>query len=68
MNQKILTDSKLSIKGKNSMSGYEYLILTVLNKYMPKTGRAQFTIKDFTILPFDVQHDAAEPLRIFNSI
>lgn len=46
MNQKVLTDSKLSIKGKSSMSGYEYLILTVLNKYMPKTGRTPFTIKD----------------------
>ncbi len=28
----------------------------------------QFTIGDFTILPFDTQHDAAEPLRIFNTI
>lgn len=46
MSQKVLTDSKLSIKGKNSMSGYEYLILTVLDKYMPKTGRAPFTVKD----------------------
>lgn len=46
INQKVLTDSKLSIKGKNTMSGYEYLILTVLDKYMPKTGRTVFTIKD----------------------
>lgn len=46
MNQKVLTDSKLSIKSKNSMSGYEYLILTVLDKYMPKTGRTPFTVKD----------------------
>ena len=46
MNQKVLTDSKLSIKSKNSMSGYEYLILTVLDKYMPKTGRIRFTVKD----------------------
>lgn len=46
MNQKVLTDSKLSIKSKNSMSGYEYLILTVLDKYMPKTARTTFTVKD----------------------
>lgn len=46
MNQKVLTDGKLSNKGKNTMSGYEYLILTVLNKYMPKTGRTSFTVRD----------------------
>ena len=46
MNQRILTDSRLSVKGKNSMSGYEYLVLTVLDKYMPKTGRTMFTVKD----------------------
>lgn len=27
----------------------------------------QFSIENFTILPFDTQHDAAEPLRIFNT-
>lgn len=46
MNQKVLTDGKLSNKGKYTMSGYEYLILTVLDKYMPKTGRQPFTVKD----------------------
>lgn len=46
INQKVLTNGKLSIKGKYVMSGYEYLILTVLDKYMPKTGRTPFTIKD----------------------
>ena len=46
MNEKVLTDGKLSVKGKHSMSGYEYLILTVLDKYMPKTGRKPFTVKD----------------------
>ena len=46
MNQKVLTDGKLSIKGRNSMSGYEYLVLTVLDRYMPKTGRTSFTVKD----------------------
>lgn len=46
MNQKILVDSKLNTKGKNKMSGYEYLVLTVLDKYMPKTSRTPFTIKD----------------------
>ncbi len=46
MNQKVLTDSKLGIKGKNVMSGYEYLILTILDKYMPKTSRTLFTVKD----------------------
>ena len=28
----------------------------------------QFNIGNFTILPFDTQHDAAEPLRISNTI
>ncbi len=28
----------------------------------------QFEIGNFIILPFDTQHDAAEPLRIFNTI
>jgi predicted transcriptional regulator len=46
MNEKVLTDGKLSVKGKHSMSGYEYLILTVLDKYIPKTGRKPFTVKD----------------------
>ncbi len=46
IHQKVLTDGKLSVKGRHSMSGYEYLILTVLDKYMPKTGRTPFTIKD----------------------
>ena len=46
MSQKVLADGKLSVKGKYIMSGYEYLILTVLDKYMPKTGRTPFTVKD----------------------
>ncbi len=46
LNQKVLTDGKLSTKGRYTMSGYEYLILTVLDKYMPQTGRTPFTIKD----------------------
>lgn len=46
MNCKVLTEGKLSSKGKNTMSGYEYLILTVLDKYMPKTGRTPFTVKN----------------------
>ena len=32
MNQKVLTDGKLSTKSKYTMSGYEYLILTVIDK------------------------------------
>lgn len=27
----------------------------------------QFSIKDYTILPFDTQHDANEPLRLSNT-
>ena len=46
MSQKVLTDGKLCMKGKYIMSGYEYLILTVLDKYMPRTGRTPFTVKD----------------------
>ena len=46
MNQKVLTDKNLSVKGSQKMSGYEYLVLTVLDKYMPKEGRALFTVKN----------------------
>ncbi len=28
----------------------------------------QFNVGNFTILPFDTEHDAAEPLRFFNTI
>jgi len=44
---------------KLELKGHRFKVIKALQ---------QFTIKDFTILPFDVQHDAAEPLRIFNSI
>lgn len=35
-----------------------------------KTVKAlqQFEVGNFVILPFDTEHDAAEPLRIFNTI
>lgn len=46
MNQKVLTDGKLSNKGEHTMSGYEYLILTVLDKYMPTNARTPFTVKN----------------------
>lgn len=43
---KVLTGGKLSTKGKNVMTGYEYLILAVLSKYMPKKDKTPFTVKD----------------------
>ncbi len=46
MNGKLLTDGKLSAKGNYSMSGYEYLILTVLEKYMQKTEKKSLTVKE----------------------
>lgn len=44
VNKKILTRNQLSSKGKTSMNGYEYLILTVLDKHIPANSRKLFTI------------------------
>lgn len=43
---------------KLSLKGHRFKIIKALE---------QFRIDAFTILPFDIQHDAAEPLRIFNT-
>lgn len=46
MNQKVLGDNNLKNKGKSEISGYEYLVLTVLEKQMPKEGRKPFTVNN----------------------
>lgn len=44
---------------KLDLKGHRFKVIKALK---------QFEIGNFTILPFDTQHDAAEPLRIFNTI
>lgn len=44
---------------KLDLKGHRFKIIKALK---------QFEISNFIILPFDTQHDAAEPLRIFNTI
>ena len=44
---------------KLELTGHRFKIIKALQ---------QFEIGNFKILPFDTQHDAAEPLRIFNTI
>ena len=44
---------------KLELKGHRFKIIKALQ---------QFEIGNFIILPFDTQHDAAEPLRIFNTI
>ena len=46
MNKKILTRNHLNKDTKGSMSGYEYLILTVLDKHIPKNSRKPYTIAE----------------------
>lgn len=43
---------------KLNLHGHRFKIIKALE---------QFEIGGFTILPFDTQHDAAEPLRISNT-
>lgn len=46
INKKILSRGCLNKNMKNCMSGYEYLILTVLDKYLSTNSRKAFTISD----------------------
>lgn len=46
VNKKLLTRNHLNKNTKESMSGYEYLILTVLDKYLSSTSKKIFTISD----------------------
>ena len=50
MSQKLLTQSKMKNGDKkNSLSGYEYLIMTILYKYIKPGSRQAFTVKDLKI-------------------
>lgn len=51
LNRKILSDRDM--EGK--MSGYEYLIMTVLSKYLPENPRERFTVKN---LKYRLQYKA----------
>ena len=44
---------------KQNLVGHRFKVIKALK---------QFEVGNFVILPFDTQHDAAEPLRIFNTI
>lgn len=46
MSQKLLTKGKLSNHGKTSLSGYEYLVMTILYKYIKPKSRTPFTVKE----------------------
>lgn len=46
INKKVLTKNHLRWDSENSMSGYEYLILTVLDKHIPANSRKPYTIRE----------------------
>ena len=49
MSQKLLTKSRLRNDKDMSMSGYEYLIMTILYKYIKDGSRVPFTIKELKL-------------------
>lgn len=49
MSQKLLTDSRLRNDKDISMSGYEYLIMTILYKYIKNGSKIPFTIKNLKL-------------------
>lgn len=49
MSQKLLTDGRLRNDREVSLSGYEFLIMTILYKYMKSGSRTPFTVKDLKI-------------------
>lgn len=50
MSQKLLTEGRLRNDDKeNSLSGYEYLVMTILYKYIKPGTRSPFTVKDLKI-------------------
>lgn len=49
MSQKLLTDGRLRNDREVSLSGYEFLIMTILYKYMKSGSRIPFTVKDLKI-------------------
>lgn len=46
MSQKLLSNSRLKRGAKSCMDGYEYLIMTILYKYIKNGSRRHFTVKD----------------------
>lgn len=49
MSQKLLTEGRLRNDREVSLSGYEFLIMTILYKYMKSGSRTPFTVKDLKI-------------------
>lgn len=46
MTQKLLTESKMRNDDENALSGYEYLIMTILYKYIKTGSKVSFTVKN----------------------
>ena len=46
MSQKLLTDGRLRNDREVSLSGYEFLVMTILYKYMKSGSRIPFTVKE----------------------
>lgn len=46
ISQKLLTTARLDNKGKTNLSGYEFLIMSVLYKYIIPKSRIPFTVKE----------------------
>lgn len=49
MSQKLLTEGRLRNDREVSLSGYEFLVMTILYKYMKSGSRIPFTVKDLKI-------------------
>lgn len=46
MSQKLLTDGRLRNDRETSLSGFEFLVMTILYKYIKPGSRVQFTVKE----------------------
>lgn len=49
MSQKLLIDGRLRNDRKNSLSGFEFLIMTILYKYIKPGSRIPFTVKELKL-------------------
>lgn len=46
MSQKLLTDGRLRNDRETSLSGFEFLVMTILYKYIKSSSRVPFTVKE----------------------
>lgn len=49
MSQKLLTDGRLRNDRENSLSGFEFLIMTIMYKYIKPGSRSPFTVKELKL-------------------